>query len=187
MEKSMFSEQRVAEMAAYFLSRLGGRSNYLKLIKLLYLAEREAMAKWGDSMSGDNFVSMTHGPVLSQTYDLIKGAIDRGPWDQLIKDEANYEVSLRRDISIDDLDELSRAEIAILQAVFEQYGHLGQYQLRDFTHYHCKEWEDPKGSSYPIPVDRIFIAMGKSANQVEQLVKRNAEQRELKKIKASLL
>lgn len=184
----MFSEPRVAEMAAFFLAKLGGRAKYLKLIKLLYLAEREAMAKWGDSMSGDNFVSMPHGPVLSITYDLIKGAGEKGSaWDQLIKDEENYEVSLRAQVNIDDLEELSRAEIAILQAIFDQYGHLGQYDLRDFTHDQCKEWEDPNGSSFPIPAERIFVAMGKSASQVENLVRRNAEQRELKKIKASLL
>lgn len=183
----MFSEPRVAEMAAFFLAKLGGRAKYLKLIKLLYLAEREAMAKWGDSISGDNFVSMPHGPVLSQTYDLIKGSVERGAWDHLIKDEADYMVSLRQPIDLDDLDELSRSEIAILQSIYEQYGHMGQYDLRDYTHDHCAEWEDPKGSSIPIPVERIFAAMGKSVNQIEQLVKCNAEQQELSRIKASLL
>lgn len=183
----MFSESRVAEMAAFFLSRLGGREKYLKIMKLLYLAEREAMAKWGDSISGDNFVSMTHGPVLSQTYDLIKGSSDGGAWDRLIKDEADYMISLRDPIDLDDLDDLSPAEIAILQSIFDQFGHMGQYQLRDLTHDMCEEWQDPNGSSMPIPVERIFAAMGKTGKQIEQLVKRNAEQRELKKFKASLL
>lgn len=183
----MFSESRVAEMAAFFLSRLGGRSKYLKLLKLLYLAEREAMAKWGDSMSGDNFVSMPNGPVMSQTYDLIKGSAGIGAWDSLIKDDADYMVSLRQPIDIEDFDQLSRAEIAILESIFQKYGDMGQYQLVDFTHDNCGEWQDPKGSSIPIPVERIFAAMGKSAQQIEQLVRCNAEQRELKAIKASLL
>ena len=97
----MFSEQRVAQMAAYLLQKRGGRMAYIKLLKLLYLTDREAMMKWGESISGDCFVSMPHGPVLSQTYDLIRGfgsSVEDG-WDFWVKDEDNYEVSLRQRVA----------------------------------------------------------------------------------------
>jgi len=48
--------------------------NYLKLMKLLYLADRESMRRNGRPISGDRYVSMDHGPVLSQTLNLINGA-----------------------------------------------------------------------------------------------------------------
>jgi len=68
----MFSEPVVTQMAAYLLKKRGNRMAFIKLIKLLYLAERKAVSKWAEPISGDHFVSMPHGPVLSQTYELIK-------------------------------------------------------------------------------------------------------------------
>jgi len=45
--------------------------SYLKLIKLLYIIDREALLRWGRPLTGDRYVSMDHGPVLSQTLNLI--------------------------------------------------------------------------------------------------------------------
>jgi uncharacterized phage-associated protein len=59
----MFDDRRVAQMAAYLLSREKGRMNHLKLMKLLYLADRESMKRHGQPISGDRFVAMDHGPV----------------------------------------------------------------------------------------------------------------------------
>jgi uncharacterized phage-associated protein len=44
---------------------------YIKLIKLLYLADREALLRWGRPITTDRHVSMPKGPVVSQIYDLI--------------------------------------------------------------------------------------------------------------------
>jgi uncharacterized phage-associated protein len=183
----MFSEQVVTQMAAYLLKMRGGRMAYLKLIKLLYLAERKAVAKWGEPMSGDHFVSMPHGPVLSQTYDLIKSQPspdEISPWHNLIKEEENYEVSLSRDI--EDFDELSKAEVRILDEVYAEYGTMDPFQIRDFTHDHCQEWEDPHGSAFPIKLEAILRAMGCEEEQVNALIQLNQEQRSLDQIKATL-
>ena len=75
--------------------------SYLKLLKLLYLAEREALLKWGESMSGDKFVSMLHGPVMSSTFDLIQGG--GSIWNRFIVSEANYKISVKGGIVEDDL------------------------------------------------------------------------------------
>ena len=186
----MFSEIRVTHMAAYFLKREGGRIAYIKLLKLLYLAERKAMAKWGECISGDNFVSMPKGPVLSQTYDLIKGhgeAPDKTtPWYELIKDEANYEVSLIHDIQFDDLDELSPSELQILDQTYNEFGGMSRFEIVDFTHDKCPEWEDPKGSSFPIKPESIFRAMGKNESQTQKLLKKHREQTQLDTLKSQL-
>jgi hypothetical protein len=48
---------------------------------------------------------------------------------------------------------------------------MSQFEIRDFTHQNCPEWEDPQGSSEPIPVERIFKFLGKkdSAQLAAQL------------------
>jgi uncharacterized phage-associated protein len=181
----MFSEIKTTQMAAYLLKKQGGRMAYLKMLKLLYLAEREAMAKWGESMSGDMFVSMPHGPVMSETYDLIIGD-SQGYWNELIKGEAGYELSLARNIETEDLEELCPAEIKIMDKVFDEFGKMGKWEIRDYTHDHCPEWQDPYGSSYPIKPESIFRAMGKTEEQIKKLTQKYFEQNQLDRLKAEL-
>lgn len=186
----MFLEARVTQMAAYLLGKTEGRMAYIKLIKLLYLAEREAMAKWGESVSGDHFVSMPHGPVLSQTYDLIKGSAlseETSPWNTLIKGEANYEVSLRQTVDSNNFDDLSLSELKILDQVFEDFGHMSRFEIRDYTHDNCSEWEDPNGSSFPIKPESIFRALGKNQEQTQRLVIKHNEEALLDSLKHQLL
>lgn len=70
-------------MAAFFLYRNGNRLSILKLMKLLYLADRESLARFGSPLSYDRFASLPHGPVLSQTLDYINGfwKSSTGGWD----------------------------------------------------------------------------------------------------------
>ncbi len=183
----MFSEKRVAQMAAYLLNKSGGHMAYIKLLKLLYLAERQAMAKWGESISGDRFVSMPYGPVLSQTYALIQGHAGlQSFWNDLIQDESNYEVSLKNPINDDTFDELSTAELELLNDTFQQYGYMTKFQIVNYTHDNCPEWQDPNGSSYPIKPEAIFRAMGKTEDQIQEMLKNYHEQQELDRIRASL-
>ena len=69
--KMRFNEVKATQAAARILRNRGGRMSYMKLIKLLYLADREALARWGRNITTDNYVSMPHGPVLSHVLDLI--------------------------------------------------------------------------------------------------------------------
>ena len=89
--ETMFNERRVAQMAAYLLDHARTRMKYLKLMKLLYLADRESMKRHGHPISGDRYVSMDHGPVLSNTLNLINGAVkfQEHGWDYWIADKAD--------------------------------------------------------------------------------------------------
>lgn len=181
----MFDEQKVSQMAAHFLNLRGGAMSYLKLMKLLYLSDRKAMDVWGESMSGDCFVSMKHGPVLSQTYELITGMAfpDDTAWNEWIESKANYEVSLRKkDLQRQHLDELSNSEIAVLDDIFKEFGHYRRFDLADYTHEHCKEWQDPHGSSFPIKPETIFRALGKTEVEIDALLQHNTSQQYLSQI-----
>jgi len=46
--------------------------SYLKLIKLLYLLDREALLRGGRPVTTDRYVSMANGPVVSRIYELIR-------------------------------------------------------------------------------------------------------------------
>ena len=137
---------------------------HLKLMKLMYLADREAMRTGGFPMTGDRFVSMPHGPVLVNTLNHINDDSFSVPggWDDWIGDKANYEVALIRQATTETLDRLSRADLQVLSAVWCQFGHMTKYQIRDYTHdpRNCPEWKDPNGSSNPIAYNTVFEALG---------------------------
>ena len=66
--------EKLIQLTYYVLQKYDTRLNYTKLIKLLYLAEREAFKETGLSLSGDIYYSLDNGPVLSGLLDLIHGS-----------------------------------------------------------------------------------------------------------------
>src|SRR5208282_1628926 len=67
-----YNEKRATQAAAILLSMRESRSlNYMLLIKLLYLVDRESLLRWGSPLTGDDYYSMEFGPVLSKTHDLM--------------------------------------------------------------------------------------------------------------------
>ncbi|TKU59482.1 DUF4065 domain-containing protein [Citrobacter sp. wls715] len=184
----MFCEERVAQIAAYLLSKEGGRMAYLKLMKLMYLSDRVSMDRFGEPLTGDLMVAMPHGPVLSRSLDLMKGAArgDEG-WNNWITDADHYDLQLQeREIQRDDLDELSDADLSVLDCVYQDFGHMGKWQIRDYTHDHCAEWCDPKGGAFTINPESVFRALGKPEEQVRHLADRMREFSELDRIASGL-
>ncbi|MBC3885649.1 Panacea domain-containing protein [Undibacterium griseum] len=167
----MFKERKAAQLAAALLDRAGGRLNVLKLTKLLYLVEREAMNRHGFQISDDQMVSMPKGPVLSNTLDLTNGFVESAEWDALIEDREQHDVKLKVAIARQELTALNDSTIDIVNAIWAEFGHMSQWDLVKYTHDQCAEWEDPDGSSLPIPAKRVFMATGKSAAEAEVMAK----------------
>lgn len=167
----MYNERKTAQIAAWFISKEGGSMPHLKLMKLLYLSERQAMATYGYTLTGDHFVSMPHGPVLSLTLDHINDAVPSyfEGWNSWISDKANFIVGLVRQPHRDQMDEVSDADLAVLEATWAKFGHMTKYQIRDYTHYQCAEWRDPQGSSQPIAYDDVFLALGFNAQASSEM------------------
>lgn len=166
-----FDEAKATEATAYLLAMRGGQMHYMKLIKLLYLADREALHKWGVPITTDTYVSMDHGPVVSTIYDLIRGKYETPTWRAHISPpmgDANKEVSLIKEKK---LSRLSRAEEKVLREVFEKYGRWNRYTLRDFVMHTLPEWKDPEGTSIPIPLAEILKAGGDEAADIEAIEK----------------
>lgn len=54
------------------LELAGGQMEYIHLIKLLYLADRQALEEWSRPITTDRYVSMKDGIMLSRILDHIK-------------------------------------------------------------------------------------------------------------------
>lgn len=158
-----FNVRKAAQVAAYFALKSGGAINVLKLVKLIYLANRRFAERYDHPMLNDELVSMDHGPVNSMTLNYINGTqIERDAWDEFVDARAGYDIGLASaTLTIDALDEFSRAELEVLDETWASFGHYSNYQLRDYTHKHCPEWEDPHGSSTPISYEKLFRHLNK--------------------------
>lgn len=130
-----FNEKTTTQLAAYFLKKRNGQMSYMKLIKLLYLADRKCIEKKGSSLTKDTYFSMKNGPVLSNVFDLIHS--DPYPnrisyWENFISDPTpQREVFLKEEPEYTALSANAR-EIA--DEVFEEYGNLNRWQICDFSH-----------------------------------------------------
>lgn len=185
----MFNERKAAQMAAFFLGQLPDRKMpHLKLMKLLYLSDREAVRAFGWPISGDRLISMPHGPVLSQTLNLMDGDVESQPggWEEWISDKENHELSLRQPLNAAALDELAPAEVDVLKAVWDKFGAMGKWEIRDWTHQHCAEWKDPKGSSFPIRYDALARAVGFDEASAQELAAQIEAEQEIDRIFAAL-
>jgi len=185
---SMFNERKVAQMAAYLISKEGERMSHLKLMKLLYLADREAMAQYGAPLSGDRLVSMPHGPVLSMTLNLMDGDTESAEngWEAWISDKENHEIAIVRPIVRNQLNELSAADIDVLDDVWKKFGHMSKWEIRDYSHTHCPEWKDPRGSSAPIEYEDVFVALGRTHDQANELAANIEAERSIDRLFATL-
>jgi hypothetical protein len=66
-----YEQQKIIEIVLYVLNKTGGIDFY-HLFKILYFAEREHLAKWGDKIIPDDFFALKYGPVPTKLYDAIK-------------------------------------------------------------------------------------------------------------------
>lgn len=154
--------RKAAQIIAFFAMKEGGKINVLKVIKLVYLADRESVRRRGHPILDESRVSMPHGPVNSLTLDYLNGFYrDDGGWSQFLTDRANNDVGLANsEITHEMLDELSQREISILENIWAEFGDMDRFDLADWTHDNVAEWEDPNGSSRQIPLERMISAVG---------------------------
>jgi uncharacterized phage-associated protein len=165
-----FDERKAAQAAAYLLLKSKEKKiNYMKLIKLLYLADRQALLERGKPITGDRMVSMPRGPVLSGILNLINWGQRREEhcvWLEYVSPPSGYDVRLVQDNP--ELDELSIFECRILDRVYARYGDLDKWSLVDLTH-KLPEWHDPRGSSFPIDPADILRAESRSEETIQRI------------------
>lgn len=165
-----YNPRKASQVVAFFaLKTARRRINVLKAVKLVYLSDRENTARYGFPILEERRVSMPHGPVNSYTYNHIKGEVlpeHDGGWSDFVTDRENHDVGLAsKALSVDDLDELSDAELATLETVWEKFGGFDQWQLVSFTHdkSNVPEWEDPNDTgqnSKTINLEDMLAAVG---------------------------
>lgn len=184
MPHEWFNSKKVAQVAVYYSNKEGSKIPVLKLVKLIYLADRKHMQLTGFPITNDRFVSMPQGPVNSVAYNYINGEIADESWQQYMCQRSGNTVSAAARFEEEDLDELSDAEVETLSAVWDEFGGFDKWTIRNWTHDNCPEWQDPNGSMYDLPYERVYKFLG--IEEPKEQAKMIHEEREIDSLFNSL-
>lgn len=155
-----FNPLKMAQAAGVLLALDGGSMDLVRLLKLLYIADRELLAEVGRPLTGDRAVAMKNGPVLSRSYDLLKRSDARSAagLDRYLGRDG-YKVVLRADPG---RGELTRRDEEKLREVADRFRCKSTWDLSEHTHTFDEWREAPRPrKATPIPWERALIALGR--------------------------
>lgn len=92
MIKKNFNIEKVLGSIKFVLKNLGGATDFHKLFKILYFAERKHIATYGRSITDDRYVAMQAGPVPSTIYDILKYLREGSIFDSPIDFSKHFEI-----------------------------------------------------------------------------------------------
>ncbi len=155
-------------------------SSYLRILKLLYIAERRCIEQRGVPISGDRFFALEKGPVNHHVMNLIKNRHDRSAeWFGFIETDQT-KIKIVRDPGN---GALSQFEIDALQWAVSQYSSMDEWDIVDATH-EFPEWKE----TYPgdsraaeIPFELILKKVGWTEAQARELIQEAERDSELSK------
>jgi len=168
-EQTRFNEKKSTEAATLLLKLKGGRSDYWWIIKMLYLVDREAFKRWERPVTYDIYGSLQYGPVVMSIYNIIKKNISSPFW-------KSYIVTLPKESEVmlngspAPVKKLSRAEVELINLVFEEFGGMTGDQLVEYTHT-LPEWKDPRvtGLTSPINISDLLSVLSYDSEDIKRI------------------
>ncbi len=161
-----YNPRKAAQTIAFFLlNTSSAKLDMLKIVKLVYLADRESLATFGFPIQTEKRVSLRYGPVNSDTYNILKGKgsdTEKALWSEFLNPTDGTKVSLSNpDTKINDLDELSDNDLTVLEGIWAKFGAKSASALVTWTHKksNVPEWKNPGNSSREITLESMMEAV----------------------------
>ena len=163
-----FDYQKSTQALNYFAQQEGGQVNKMKVLKLLYFADRYHIRKYGRLITNDNYLAMKHGPVPSTSKDIAEAN------DYLDDEVKAYSLQfiepldnlVLRSLREPDNSVLSDSDREALRFAWDNFGHYDQFELRDLTHDYpewlkCKDYLDDASC---LPMDLLEFVQDPTTN-----------------------
>lgn len=151
-----FKKHKAITLLLYLAQKNGGRLNKMKALKLIWLADRYHLRKYGRTITGDKYVAMEYGTVPSSVKDIIEGK--RGLKSEGISmDGKNFYQATESP----DLDNLSDSDQEVMDIIIDVYFGQDQFSLSELSHafpewLRFKEALEQRKSAYPMVMDDFF-------------------------------
>jgi hypothetical protein len=151
-----FNRLKAITLLLYLAQKNEGILNKMKALKLIWLADRYHLRKYGRTITGDKYVAMAYGTVPSTVKDIIEGR--RGLHTNEITLAGTHEY---RANASPDLDNLSDSDQEAMDLIIDTYFGQDQFDLSMLSH-DFPEWLRYKDqlrerkSAYPMVMDDFF-------------------------------
>jgi uncharacterized phage-associated protein len=131
-----------------------------KVGKLLFLADKYHLVRYGRTITGDGYCAMDHGPAPSSTLNLLKALHGRegsrfGAWAQqllqFVEVDTSYQYPRFRSKQGPNLDVLSESDLKALRHIVALYGQKTFAELKAITHEMPAYQKSRKGGSGKAP------------------------------------
>lgn len=167
-----FDPEKALSSTAYLASRTG--ETMYTILKMVYVADRFHLARYGRPITGDNFIAMQEGACPSKIYDSMKclrGEKNRNYMPDSGKylevDPTTFDVAVK---DMPSLDVLSASEIECLDETVSILNRLGRWHMRELAH--DSAWEDTS------PNDEMdFVTIAKSIEDNGEILATHLETR----------
>lgn len=174
MNKFSIDKNQLKAVLLFVVNQLG-EADLHKVFKILYFADQEHLARFGASITGDEYIAMKFGPVPSFTYSIFKAVRGDGYFYEELKDfYAAFEIkdAQIKTNQVADLDELSSSAIDCLQKSILENQHLSFKKLAWKSHDLAWKTADKDDS-----IDVLLMAKAGGANEI--MLQYIAEQKEI--------
>lgn len=142
-----FDYKKATQAINFLAQKEGGQIDKLKLIKLIYLADRYHLRRYGRPMVNDEYLAMPLGPVGSSVKDIAEFS---SFLDDAERDYAGTYLKrgdAHKVVSIADVDTnvFSKSELEALDFAYGEFGNTTASKLVDITHRY-PEWDKFKSA-----------------------------------------
>ncbi len=137
-----FDHKKATQALNFFAEKAGGAIDKLRVIKLIWLADRYHLRRYGRPIVNDVYFAMRLGPVGSNVKDLAEDpALDEAEKDYLQKYlNCNATKHKIKSVKTVDKDILSDTDLEALERVQQEYGYLATPTLIQLSHDY-PEWD----------------------------------------------
>ena len=164
--KFAFNIEKAIAATGFLIEISEGKIDVFQLLKTLYLADRTAIAMLGAPIVGDDYVSLPKGPVLSTTYDCLKGNARvefQKPWSTNFTDRVGHAIRTKKPVST---ERLSQWEKKALKKALKTISSVPKGNLSAWSHKVFPEWKDRGTSSSPIDLVEMLRAQNKTDQEI---------------------
>ncbi len=139
---SNYYYKKAVQTLNHFALKQGGSINKMKALKLIYLADRYHLRKYGRLITNDTYFAMAYGPVPSAVKDIAERSFILGEIESTYSQK--YIVQVNKDYykSRECVENpvFSQSDFEALDIVWEKYGHCDEFELAALTHKY-PEWK----------------------------------------------
>lgn len=170
------NDTKATEAVARLLEKSGGKADYLRIVKLVYLADRDSIIRRGVPIVGGTYFSMRCGPAVSEVMNFANLERHAPQWETYISARQGNTLVLKK---APGYENLSQSELDILDGVVEEHASRETWALVKWCHVYCREYERVFWGRKGIQVESILRAGGKTADKIHQVVSEAADRAEL--------